>query len=118
MVLWIIIPKYKNPIKRGYNPKPISQVKQRRKAKATNLDLRCLDMRNPASYMGILLYDSFGATCVHLRLLFRDNHAMVQQVQHNINGVVTTCVIHPGLSDRQFPKLRIVHNITDTFIAT
>lgn len=57
-------------------------------------------------------------TCVHLILLFRDNHTMVLQVQYNINGVLTTCVIHPGLSDHQFRKLRIVHSITDTFLAT
>lgn len=72
-------------------------------------------MRNPAFYMGILLYLSFGATCVHLGLLFRYNHAMVQ---HNINGVLTTCIIHPGLSDHQFHELRIVHNITHRFVAT
>lgn len=65
--------------------------------------------------MGMLLYHNFGATCVHLGLSFRYSHAMVQ---HNINGVLTICIIYPGFSDHQFHELRIVHNITDTFVAT
>lgn len=39
-------------------------------------------------------------------------------VQHNINSVLTTCIIYPGLNDHQFHELRIVHNITDRFVAT
>ena len=108
--------KIKKSNKGGYNPEPISKVKQRRKAEAVDVDVRFLSVRSdPGNQLCILLYDILDTTCNHLKILFITEHPTLQ---YYINGVLTTCIIHPGLNADQFEQLRIVHNITDTFVET